>query len=471
MKSSNNKKACEIIKNLIWIDAKVNNKENNKYKEDLKNKYNLLIESYDTAEKGIEALEKIKFKSIFLITSGTIYPEVFNYMKRELDCLRVIPFSIIFTSSKKKFIENHKKDEIGKIYNKTFFNRGGVVDNINGVFLFIDEIYNNLKSFKTNNKYKGIYTKNYSGLTVFEKFNDSVRFPDFYKDINNNKHIDFSELNQFTIFFLKNFCTSRIENLLKPLILFKEVPEVIISKYWARIYTYESHFYSVMNKNLMKNVYYEYKIYIKLLYRGLACDSYQTIFDYSKCSEESYTLTRGTKLELSEINYLKSIAGKNIIIYNKSFLSFTISVNEKLAIDFQENEERIEGEPEEEKEVIKKVKEIKEDSSTEIPICQKISEKEIEKEIKKNSLNVLIKLNINDDDDDIDYYVKSNAYLKNISCYSKEEEVLIFPFTGFEVIDWETRYFEKEKYIEEGTVFYFSFSKKYFEQIKKIYKT
>ena len=67
--------------------------------------------------------------------------------------------------------------------------------------------------------------------------------------------------------------------------------------------------------------------------------------------------------------------------------------------------------------------------------------------------------------------MKSNAYLKNISCYSKEEEVLIFPFTGFEVIDWETRYFEKEKYIEEGTVFYFSFSKKYFEQIKKIYKT
>ena len=409
MKSSNNKKACEIIKNLIWIDAKVNNKENNKYKEDLKNKYNLLIESYDTAEKGIEALEKIKFKSIFLITSGTIYPEVFNYMKRELDCLRVIPFSIIFTSSKKKFIENHKKDEIGKIYNKTFFNRGGVVDNINGVFLFIDEIYNNLKSFKTNNKYKGIYTKNYSGLTVFEKFNDSVRFPDFYKDINNNKHIDFSELNQFTIFFLKNFCTPKIENLLKPLILFKEVPEVIISKYWARIYTYETPFYSVMNTNLMKNVYYEYKIYIKLLYRGLACDSYQTIFDYSKCSEESYTLTRGTKLELSEINYLKSIAGKNIIIYNKSFLSFTISVNEKLAIDFQENEKREEGEPEEEKEKEmpiyeflfqflflkffkkeekekeEKVNKIEEDSSAEIPICEKISEKEIEKEIKKTA--------------------------------------------------------------------------------------
>ena len=33
--------------------------------------------------------------------------------------------------------------------------------------------------------------------------------------------------------------------------------------------------------------------------------------------------------------------------YNKSFLSFTISVNEELAIDFQENEERDEEEKEE----------------------------------------------------------------------------------------------------------------------------
>ena len=465
--STNKKKTQEIINSLIWIDAKVNNDENNGYKKKLMIKYNLSIESYDTAEEGIEALKKINFKSIFLITSGTIYPEVFNYMKRELSCLTVIPFSIIFTSSTKKFIEKHKNDEIGKIYNKTFFNRGGVVDKINGVFSFIDEIYSNLKNFKTNNKYEGIYTKNYAGLIVFEKFNDSVTLPDFYKDIYNNKHIDFSELNQFTIFFLKNFCTTSLEKILKPLILFKEVPEVIISKYWARIYTYESPFYSVMNKNLMKNIYYEYKIYIKLLYRGLACNSYQTIFDYSNDSQESYTLTRGTKLELSEINYLKSIAGKNIIIYNKSFLSFTITAhgvnknvyNENLAEKFQENEEREESpSPPPPKEESKDKKESK-----------KTSKKEIEKKIKKNSLNILIKLNI--DVDDIDYYVKSNAYLKNISCYKKEEEVLIFPFTGFEVIDWESRNFEKEEYIEEGTVFYFSFSYKYFEQIQKKYNS
>ena len=62
--------------------------------------------------------------------------------------------------------------------------------------------------------------------------------------------------------------------------------------------------------------------------------------------------------------------------------------------------------------------------------------------------------------------MKSNVYLKNISCYSKDEEILIFPFTGFEVKSWETRYFEKEKYIEEGIVFYFSFQKNIFKKYK-----
>jgi hypothetical protein len=137
---------------------------------------------------------------------------------------------------------------------------------------FIDYIYTNLNNFKTCNKYDGIYTKNYSFLTVFQNLNDFPSLPQFYKDIYKNKKIDFDLLNNFTKFFLKNFCTKNIEKLLKPLILFKEVPEVIISKWWARTYTHESPFYSVMNRALMNNNYKEYETYIRLLYRGLSCN-------------------------------------------------------------------------------------------------------------------------------------------------------------------------------------------------------
>ena len=62
----------------------------------------------------------------------------------------------------------------------------------------------------------------------------------------------------------------------------------------------------------------------------------------------------------------------------------------------------------------------------------------------------------------------SMAQLYDISYYTQEEEVLIFPFTGFEVEDWETSTFnDKDGYEVEGTTFKFKFSKKYFELIKK----
>lgn len=191
----------------------------------------------------------------------------------------------------------------------------------------------------------------------------------------------------------------------------------------------------------MKKEYKEYEIYIKLLYRGLSCNSYRPKY--------SSTLSRGTKLELSEINYLKSISGKNITIFNKSFLSFSLNV--KLSIEFQDNEERIHEENE--NSIIEENKE---------------NILELNKKVKKNSLSVLIKVN-NIEENDQKNYVISNAYLKNISYYSKEEGVLIFPYTGFEVADWETATFEKDNVEEEGTVFYFKFSKSYLQMINEKY--
>ena len=426
-------KAKQIINRLIWIDAKVNNNENTGYQTRLKKDYGLNIETYDKAENGINALEKIQFESIFVITSGTIYPEFFGYMKRTFTELRVVPFSIIFTSSTKAFIDKHKNDEIGQLYNKTFYNRGGVVDKFSKVINFIEEIYSNLDSFITNDKYKGIFTKNYKDLIAFEKVGIRLQLPSFYKDIYYNEHINYNELNNFTKFFLQNFCSNEeVEKLLKPLILFKEVPEEIISKYWARAYTYETPFYSIMNKSLMRKEYKEYEIYIKLLYKGLALDSYRPQF--------GSTISRGTKLEISEINYLKSIAGTEQIIYNRSFLSF--SLNKEKSIKFESNEERINA------------------NSDEIANPPKKGD--------TKSFSVLIQLsNINEEDKN--KYLISSAQLYDISRYTKEEEVLIFPFTGFEVTDWETTTFDYNDKETEGTCFYFKFSQSYYDKIKEEY--
>ena len=467
----------KVISKLIWIDAKVNNQENKGYQEILKSEYGLSISAFEDAKLGISALEKIQFESIFVITSGTIYPEFFSYMKKTYEELRVVPFSIIFTSSSKYFIEKHKNDEIGKIYNKTFFNRGGVVDTFKEVLSFIKDIYTNLNNFKTYNKYEGIFTKDYSGLIVFKEFKNYSSLPNFYKDIYKNKNIDFELLNNFTKYFLVNFCTKNIEKLLKPLILFKEVPEVIISKWWARTYTHESPFYSVMNKTLMESNYKDYETYIRLLYRGLSCNSYQPKY-YTK-------LIRGTKLDSTEIDYLKSISGTDTIIFNKSFLSFS-SQKEKekkeekkeeeenknenafaIAIAFQSNCERTDSTEMSSSSGKSGGNNSGTDSFCLIANPPKKNEK-TEKEEEKICLNVLIEIT-NISESDKKKYIISNAYLRDISYYSKEEEVLIFPFTGFEVTGWENYSFTKGKDILKGTTFHFKFSKKYKDKIKKIY--
>ena len=292
----------------------------------------------------------------------------------------------------------------------------------------------------------------------------------------------------------------------------------------------------------MKSDYKEYETYIRLLYRGLACNSYQPKY-YTR-------LIRGTKLDLSEINYLKSISKTDTIIFNKDFLSFSINKNEekssiiykeKSSIVYKEDKSSI-GDKEEKSLIIDKeenspILEIKKispilDKKENSPIfhkeeylptvykekeeeenldtfkiaiafqsnCERKDEdknKDINKEPKKDScyianppkkksseneskinfdenkgedknLNVLIQIN-NISENDKNEYIVSNAYLKDISFFSEEEEVLVFPFTGFEVTGWKNYSFSKENIKYKGTIFYFKFSKKYKELIKEIY--
>ena len=231
-----------------------------------------------------------------------------------------------------------------------------------------------------------------------------------------------------------------------------------------------------MNKCLMRSEYKEYETYIRLLYRGLACNSYRPKY-YSK-------LVRGTKLDLSEINYLKSISNTDTIIFNKGFLSFTINKKEeeessnvkteeqnmdafKVAIAFQSNCVRSDSDD-------NKSKSYSDISKSNCCIAnppkkslEKANESDEDEEDSKN-LNVLIEIS-NISESDKKKYIISNAYLRDISYYTKEEEVLVFPFTGFEVTGWENYSFSHEKNRLKGTLFYFKFSKKYKELIKEEY--
>ena len=173
---------------------------------------------------------------------------------------------------------------------------------------FIERNNQKLKDFKVENKYTYKRANDFTEIQTFIGNNEHLDIPLFFRDILNKSDINYNEVNILVKFMLTNLGNDNISELLKEMILFNDIPEPILSKFFARAYTLESSFYNMMNQNLMKKNFDIYSTYIKLLYKGIINNSYKPKTD---C-----TLYRGTKLEQFEINYLNQmLISKNL---NKS---------------------------------------------------------------------------------------------------------------------------------------------------------
>ena len=385
--------ASSEIKEVIWIDKNIFNNENQGYKKIMETKYGLYVHEYNDAQKGIEAIKDTEtYSPIFIITSGSIYPEFYKFFKDAVTYIKNLPVQIIFTSSRENFLKQHKNDEIGKQIGK-FYNLGGVTDLFSQVEEFIKSTNNKLKDYKVYCYYTYKSAQDFRGLQTFTYLyeNESLSLPYFYKDILEQKHIEYREISTLINFMLNNFGNEKICQLIKGMILFNDIPEPILSKFFARAYTLESAFYGIMNQNLMQKNYKVYSTYIKLLYKGIINNSYRPKTD---CE-----LYRGTKLEKFEIKILKDILkNKNSsikcpIIYSTSFLSF--STDNKIAKNLG---------------------------------YRRLSSKE--------NNTVIIKLNALEHEYKKEI-METNAFLKQISAFHKENEVLFFPFSSFELVDIE----------------------------------
>ena len=479
------------IKNVIWIDKNVYDEENQGYKKIMEEKYGLEVNTFDDAKLGIEAIKETEtYSPIFIITSGSIYPEFYQFFKRAVTYIKNLPVQIIFTSSVESFKSTHKKDEIGQQIGK-FYNLGGVTDDFKDVENFIVKMNTKLRNYKVHCPYTYKRSQDFTGLQTFSYIteNKTLSLPMFYKSILSNTKIDYKETLAFIHFILNNFGNEKISELFKGMILFNDIPEPILSKFFARGYTLESPFYGIMNQNLMKKNYNYFSTYIKFLYKGIINNSYQPKTD---C-----TLYRGTKLESFEINYLKNILKKKKlnheipIIYCTPFLSFSTNYTTAENLD-----ERREIDPHKDKEmsIIVDDSMVETDESSEnnnmpqnlIKVMQpenkvKINKinlkiqplknknksinkyKPLAKNVvpKKNAhksigkMNILIKkepiINIVKESSssnnevilklnplkkrDKDKVMITNGFLNQISYFHEEDEVLFFPFSSFELVD------------------------------------
>lgn len=381
------------IKEVFWIDKNVSSEENQIYKNIMKETYNLDVHEYNNAQEGIEAIKRAEYYlPIYIITSGSIYPEFYNFFKNAVTYIKNLPVQIIFTSSAGSFLAEHKNDEIGKQVGK-FYNLGGVTDEFSQVENFIKKTNQKLKEYKAESPYSYNRSKDFRGLQTFTylKETEKLDLPSFYKDVLSHKEIDYEEIKILINHILKNFGNEQICYLLKGMILFDDIPEPILSKFFARAYTLESSFYGIMNQNLMKKNYKIYLTYIKLLYKGIYNNSYEPKTD---C-----TLYRGTKLEKFEINYLKDILEKKNsskkvpMIYSTSFLSF----------------------------------------STDDKVSKGLSSR---REASEENREVIIQLNPLRKEDENEILV-TNGCLSEISLFHEESEVLFFPFSSFELVNVE----------------------------------
>ena len=408
--------SCEI-KEVIWIDKSVYNNENQGYKKIMENKYGLFVREYDDAQQGIEAIKDTEtYKPIFIITSGSIYPEFYKFFKAAVTYIKNLPVQIIFTSSRTNFLNQHKNDEIGKQIGK-FYNLGGVTDLFGQVEDFIQKTNKKLKEYRVNCPYSYKRAQDFRGLQTFTYLNnnESLSLPSFFKEILNHKLVGYQEIAVLVNFMLTNFGNEKICQLIKGMILFNDIPEPILSKFFARAYTLESAFYGIMNQNLMKKNYKVYSTYIKLLYKGIRNNSYRPKTDSD--------LYRGTKLEKFEIKKLQDILkNKNSykdvpIIYSTSFLSF----------------------------------------STDDKIAEKLGER---RESSPENNTVIIKLNALDVRYE-DQIMKTNAFLNQISAFHNENEVLFFPFSSFELVD--------VKELDGGTLITLDYSLRFKDRVSNCY--
>ena len=359
----------------------------------MEEKYGLEVEVYNDARLGIESIKRQEIYSpIFIITSGSIYPEFYRFFLSAVTYIKNLPVQIIFTSSVESFLKNHRNDDIGRQIGK-FYNLGGVTDLFSQVEDFIMKSNKKLKEYVVECKYSYERAHDFSDLQTFTYLNDNeqLNLPSFYRDIIDHRKIPYREISILINFMLTNFGNDNICNLLKGMILFNDIPEPILSKFFARAYTVESPFYDIMNQNLMQKNYNIYLTYIKLLYKGIINQSY--------VPKTNCPLYRGTKLEHFEINILKDmLEQKNYsndfpIIYSTSFLSF----------------------------------------STKISISKGLGSRRIS--TTKNR-EVILQLNPLQEKDKY-RIMNTNASLSEISFFHDESEVLFFPFSSFELVNIE----------------------------------
>ena len=366
---------------LVWIDQNINSNENIYYQNEIKLKKNIdEYFAFESSSKAIDFLKKIEFNKTYIICSGKMYIDFIKKYKEDINDFMICPKIIIFTFNKDAYLEMNK-DNNALSLNHPFFNSGGVQETFEKVE---DFIYKRNKIID-NCKEEEHCINDFSEVYNFERVSNRNQliipiFISYY-----TKKPTENDIKKFNEYMLKNYYNSTdLVYLFEQLNGVENIPNEIISKFWARAYTVQSGFYKDMNYDLKQDNIDKYLTYIQMMYEGVKIHSF-----FYNTSERLY---RGAEFSEKEIKELQDFINSKkeglpaAIIYSKSFLSF--SLDKKEAINFMEDKK-----------------------NKTLLIIEKFKEKT--------------------------RYCTGCADIHNFSLFKNEKEVLVFPFSSFEILNIE----------------------------------
>ena len=93
-----------LIKDLIWIDKRIDNNENQGYIKIMKEQYKIICVQFKDLESAFQyMMNSLKFKIIALMVSGSLFSTYIKVFENYKNKLITIPLTIIFTASVSKF--------------------------------------------------------------------------------------------------------------------------------------------------------------------------------------------------------------------------------------------------------------------------------------------------------------------------------------------------------------------------------
>ena len=289
----------------MWIDKRKN-------EEDFQNDYNYIFENnecllFDNVDKAIRQLiqeESFEFNETIIIISGGLFLEFYKIFTEKLNLIKVSPVVVIFSWEKEYVLSNLKFNGIS--LNRNSFNE--------------DFVFTQPKDL--SNFIKGIQEVERENITFdqIQNINELI-LPCYYSYLvedTTKTEIDFYNQNIILNFHdeKKEKAEKKIKAMVKHLKRSNFDFKALISKYWLRIYTMETNFYSQMNKTLREQDenHINSEPLIKICYEGIR----KKFFEY----EINKKLYRGQLISKKEIQNCLTLKKKRdkheiekIIIY------------------------------------------------------------------------------------------------------------------------------------------------------------